>query len=72
VPIYNKDKDSIVGILTLRETLRLYQNLENHAKQLKSFTLQEVEKVPVTANIFEMFIKMKKHGQHMAIVVDEY
>lgn len=34
--------------------------------------IKEISKVPITASIFDIFITMKKDGQHMAIVVDEY
>ena len=72
IPIYQWDKDNIVGILTLRDILRLAYDEENKTKPLYSFSLNEVAKVPITASIFDMFMQMKKFGWHMAIVVDEY
>jgi putative hemolysin len=58
--------------MTLRDALSLSQKSENLAKTLKSFNLHQVAKVPITASIFDVFMDMKKHGWHFAVVIDEY
>lgn len=72
IPIYHTDKDNIIGMLTIRDALSWFRIADNHHKPLSEFPIKEAGKVPITANIFEMFVNMKKHGQHMAIVIDEY
>jgi CBS domain containing-hemolysin-like protein len=72
IPIYAGDKDNIVGLLTLRDLLTISYDESNMERSLSVFPIKEIAKVPVTASIFDMFIQMKKHGRHLAIVVDEY
>jgi CBS domain containing-hemolysin-like protein len=41
-------------------------------KKLKELGLKPVFKVPITASIFDVFMKMKRTGKHFAVVLDEY
>lgn len=71
IPVYQWDKDNIIGLVTLRDMLtRLNEYDEN--TNITDLPIKEISKVPITASIFDIFITMKKDGQHMAIVVDEY
>ncbi len=72
IPIYRADKDQIVGLVTMREVFSLMQDPKNAERKMKSFNLKQVTKVPITASIFNVFLNMKKHGQHFAVVIDEY
>lgn len=72
VPVFKKDKDNIVWLLTIKDLLKFLQNKDNINKKIKDFTIRDIYKVPVTANIFDIFLKMKKWGQHFAIVIDEF
>ena len=72
IPLYREDKDQIVWLITLRDVLTLTQNESNLQKSLKSFRLKNIAKVPITASIFDVFLDMKKHGWHFAIVIDEF
>lgn len=72
IPIFQWDKDQIVWLVSLRDVLTLSQVQENLAKPLKSFGLNDFAKVPITASIFDVFLDMKKHGRHFAIVIDEF
>ena len=72
IPLYRWDKDHITGVITLRELLRLYKDEKNHLQSLKSFGYKQINKVPVTANIYDLFLDMKKYGWHFAVVIDEY
>ncbi|MCF7834930.1 hemolysin family protein [Candidatus Gracilibacteria bacterium] len=72
VPVFKKDKDNIIGLLTIKDLLKFLHNKENTSKKIKDFIIRDVYKVPVTANIFDIFLKMKKGGQHFAIVIDEF
>lgn len=72
IPIFEGDKDNIIWILTLRDFLKYSQDKENLNKTLKELWLKSVFKVPITANIFDIFMKMKRTGNHFAVVLDEY
>jgi putative hemolysin len=52
--------------------LKYSQDESNLTKKLKDLSLKPVFKVPITANIFDIFMKMKKTGNHFAVVLDEY
>jgi len=72
LPIYREDKDQIVWLITLRDILELTQKPENLKRTLKSFNLKNIAKVPITASIFDVFMDMKKHWRHFAVVIDEF
>jgi len=72
IPIFEGDKDNIIWILTLRDFLKYWQNENNLDKKLKELGLKPVFKVPITASIFDVFMKMKRTGKHFAVVLDEY
>ena len=73
IPVYEKDKENIKGFVTIRDLLkRFYEDKDNRSQPLSKFKIRKIMKIPVTANIFEVFLRMKKEGQHMALVVDEY
>ena len=72
IPLYTNDKDDLIGLITIREALKLYTDVTNHKKRLKDFHFRTIKKVPVTASIFEIFLDMKKNGWHFAVVIDEY
>ncbi len=71
IPVYEWDKDNIIGLVTLRDMLTRL-NEYDETTTIKILPIKEISKVPITASIFDIFITMKKDGQHMAIVVDEY
>jgi CBS domain containing-hemolysin-like protein len=50
----------------------LYKEKSNHLQSLRSFGFKQVNKVPITANIYDIFLEMKKYGWHFAVVIDEY
>lgn len=72
IPIYQWDKDHIVWVITIRELLKLYKEKSNHLQSLRSFGFRQVNKVPITAKIYDVFLEMKKYGWHFAVVIDEY
>ncbi len=72
IPVYEQDKDNIIWIITLRDILKYSQNVDNLEKTLWELKLKPVFRVPVTANIFDIFMKMKKTWHHFAVVLDEY
>lgn len=72
IPVYLNDKDNIIWLVMLKDLLKFAQTTTNLQKPLKDFRLRKIFKIPITANIFDVFLKMKKLGQHFALVVDEY
>jgi len=72
IPVYKKDKDNIIWLLTIKDLLKFLQNKDNINKKINEFNIRDVYKVPITANIFNIFLKMKKWWQHFAIVIDEF
>lgn len=72
IPVFEHDKDHIVGMLSIRELLNTYYNWKDSEIVLSKIHLRPVFKVPVTANIFDVFLKMKRSGHHFAVVVDEH
>ena len=73
IPIYQGDKENIIWFVTLRDLLeRAHEDKDNLSKPLSKFKIREILKIPVTANIFDVFLKMKRSGDHIALVVDEH
>ncbi len=71
IPIYKNNIDNIVWIITIRDMLSAYYKWYKD-KKLYELDLKPVFKIPITANLLDIFLKMKKSGFHFAIVLDEY
>ncbi len=73
IPIYEGDKENIIWFVTLRDLLeRANEDKDNLSKPIRKFKIREILKIPVTANIFDVFLKMKRSWDHIALVVDEH
>ncbi len=70
VPVYNKDDESIAGILFTKDLNRL-KHLPPEKFSLKS-VLRPVLSVPQSKKIKELLQEFKKEKRHMAVVLDEY
>lgn len=74
-PVYDGDIDNIIGILHIRDLLKIYVNEELREKKLtevKEQLLFEAYCIPETRNISLLFKEMQSKKIHFAIVVDEY
>lgn len=74
-PVYEDDIDNIIGIMHLRDFLKIYSDSykRNHTiLELKDEMLFEPHFIPGTRNINALFKSMQSEKVHMAIVVDEY
>jgi len=74
-PVFVEDVDNIIGILHIRDLLKVYVDENNHNKKLidiKDEVLFEPYCIPETRNISPLFKQMQAEKIHMAIVVDEY
>lgn len=70
VPVYDKDEETIVGILFTKD-LNRFKQLPSENFNLKSI-LHSVIFVPETKKLNEMLAEFKKSKRHMAIVLDEF
>lgn len=74
-PVYDGDIDNIIGILHLRDLLKIYVDENNRKRtimELKNQVLFDASYVPETRNISALFKSMQSQKVHMAVVVDEY
>lgn len=73
-PVYEENIDHIIGILHLKDAMRVYtegQQGDTPVKEIEGL-LREVYFVPRTKNIDELFKKMQSQKLQMVMVVDEY
>ena len=71
IPVFKKDLNNVIGIITVHDILRLLQKEEKH-KKLGELHYQKVIVVPKTKSISRLFREFQKRRQHIAIVVDEH
>ncbi len=73
-PVYEENIDHIIGILHLKDAMRVPERsskLDISVKEIESL-LREPRFVPQTRNIDELFKEMRSQKLQMVIVVDEY
>ena len=70
-PVYEDDEDNIIGIVHMKDVVRLILKDENSQATVKS-VMRAPHFVPDTQNINALFKDMQAKKVHMAIVVDEY
>ncbi|MDO5382677.1 MAG: hemolysin family protein [Eubacteriales bacterium] len=74
-PVFDGDLDNIIGVLHIRDLLKLYVEESNRDKklfQVKNQIMFDPYCIPETRNISLLFKEMQSKKNHMAIVVDEY
>lgn len=73
-PVYVDNIDHIIGILHLRDAIKLLGNEKLEAKPIKSIKdlVREAKFIPETRNIDTLFRSMQSLKTHMVIVIDEY
>lgn len=71
IPVYDGDLDNIVGILSIKELLRLNDERSSRTK-LKNLDLVRPLEVPFSKKINKLFREFQRKHQHMAVVIDEY
>jgi len=71
IPVYNKNIDNIIGILTLQNAVKYYES-RNKNIQIGNLELLEPIIIPHSKAIKNLFNEFKKRRIHMAIVVDEF
>ncbi len=73
-PIYDEDIDNIIGVLHIKDAFSFAQRNEIFRTPLKEIPglIREVEFIPETINIDDLFKKMRAKKNHLCVVVDEY
>ncbi len=74
-PVYDGDIDKIVGVMHLRDLLKIYVDEHNRGKkliELKNHIMFDASYIPETRNVNVLFKAMQSKKVHMAVVVDEY
>lgn len=74
-PVIDGDVDNIIGILHIRDLLKVYVDEENRNKrlcELKHQIMFDAYCIPETRNISLLFKEMQSKKVHIAVVVDEY
>ncbi len=72
IPVYEGDKDHIVGILYAKDLLPLYLQGVSDGQGLAGNFLHSAMHVPETKRVSELLRDFKKRNIHIAMVVDEY
>ena len=71
IPLYEEDKDNIIGIVHLKDVLLNLAALNEHR-----ITLREIARpamfIPDTMYTDELLVQFQKSKQHLAVLVDEF
>ena len=73
-PVYNDTIDQIIGILYLKDSLRIYSDsnyLDTPIKDIEGL-IREAQFIPETKNIDDLFKNMQSLKIQMTIIIDEY
>ena len=73
-PVYEKDVDSIIGVLHIKDAFTFFEKNEVYRSSIKDIDglIRPVDFIPETVNINDLFKKMQSKKSHLAMVVDEY
>lgn len=73
-PVYEENIDKIIGILHLKDALRMQEMSRNENRAVREIEglLREPKFIPLTRNIDDLFKTMQSQKLQMVIVVDEY
>lgn len=73
-PVYEDDLDNIIGILHIKEMLKLCREESIYELAVKDIDdlIRSAKFIPETRNINTLFANMQSEKNHLMIVVDEY
>lgn len=73
-PVYIGDIDNIIGVLHIKEAIKLWGHREFYGKPVNQIRdlVRKAEFIPETRNINTLFKEMQSEKIHMVVVVDEY
>jgi len=70
-PVYEDNLDQVIGILHVKDLLRLVNTQQPIEKPARSLA-REALFVPETLSVDELLLQFRQQRQHIAIVLDEY
>lgn len=68
LPVYEKNKDNIIGIITFKD---FFRNLENGGKDISGI-ISDIIRISELQTVSEAFHKMQEEREHFAVVLDQY
>lgn len=73
-PVYEENIDHVIGILHLKDAMRIHENDERNNVPIRKIKglVREVKVIPETRNIDALFKMMQSTKTQMVIVIDEY
>ena len=71
IPVYRENLDNIIGIISIKELLKLYDR-HSPKKKLRNIKLAAPLEVPFSKKINSLFREFQRKHVHMAIVIDEF
>lgn len=71
IPLYEEDKDNILGIVHLKDVLLNLQALQEHRTTFREISRPALF-VPDTMYTDELLVQFQKSKQHLAVLVDEF
>lgn len=72
LPVYRKTLDNPVGVVTIREIIKLYMAPNTMDRQLKDLKLSSPIVVPVTQSIKVLYNELRIKRTHLALAMDEF
>lgn len=72
IPIFHKNLDEIIGILTLHGTIEKFDDPQFFKLNVANLPLRKPFKVPLTMKIDTLLHEFKQEKAHMALVLDEH
>lgn len=70
-PIYEGDKDHIIGMVNMKEVLSDFVKGKNQEELIETY-MRPVIQVIESIAIHDLLVKMQKERIHMAVLIDEY
>ncbi len=73
IPVYRGNMDEIIGLLYAKDLLQVIGRKDTNAtKSIETLIRKAPMFAPETQKISDLLTRMRRNGQHMAIVVDEF
>lgn len=71
-PVYEKDVDSIVGMVHLKDLIVAFSSQDEQAPFTLRPFLRPILAVPETTSIGPLLTQMQREHKHLAVIIDEY
>lgn len=70
MPVYRKTLDDVIGFIHVKDVFKFL------GEDKKEFNISEIMRdiivIPPSMRVVDLLLKMRKSGQHLALIVDEY